>query len=108
MEPHSEVKPGVPREDLDVKLFKNASSIYLKNSWYVCVPPAVQELNGGRSADVPVHLTVRVAGVTRRTSEHFSGDWQMGSYFALVSHESLLLFTFFHFEVHMIENSYSK
>ena len=40
--------------------------------------------------------------------QQFLGNQQKGSYFPLVYHESLLFFTFFEFEVCMIENKWSE
>ena len=54
--------------------------------------------------DMPVHLKVQGLVVCSRTSKCLLGNQQESFYLALASHESLLLFPFFHFEVYMTEN----
>ena len=52
-------------------------------------------------------LWCRQQVVHRRARKHFVGHQKKSSCFALTSHDSLLLFIFFHFEVYMIEKEYS-
>ena len=62
----------------------------------------------GCYAYIPVSMLFYGWVVSRRTNEHLLGTQQRSSYFAVASHESLLLFVFFHFEVCMIENECSE
>ena len=72
-------------------------------------PPSSRQSSNSRwHADKPVHVLYHGRVVHRHTSKNFLSNQHKSSHFALTSHDSLVLFIFFHSEVYMIENNGSE